>query len=163
MQDVPIGGVVEVCLFAKTRIGEACGLRWRDVDPFGETLTVAQQIVDRRKHDATITYSRARKALEKLTEAAGLGASGATHRLKHTSAMISVVAGTPIPSCSARSGTGTSGPRWSTPATPTRPSPARTPGRSVGACGASPRGHRKGHVWPGPGQTRKTERMLFGK
>jgi integrase len=97
VQDVPIGGVVEVCLFAKTRIGEACGLRWRDVDPFGETLTVAQQIVDRRKHDATITYSRARKALEKLTEAAGLGASGAAHRLKHTSAMISVVAGTPIP------------------------------------------------------------------
>lgn len=141
---VPIGPVVAVCLYAACRIGEALGLRWRDLDPFSETLTVAQQIgprgpapvkgqrattlpvdadlvalllehrrreaargrrclpdelvfVDQDRGERALTYARARGALLKLTAAAGLEPSAATHRLKHAAAMLGVAAGTPVP------------------------------------------------------------------
>ncbi|HEY3080836.1 MAG TPA: site-specific integrase [Chloroflexota bacterium] len=144
---VPIGPIAAVCVYAKARIGEACGLRQRDVDAFSETLTLAHKIghtgrpeavtkskqaasvpvapelvawllehrreeqargrrygpddllfVDRKKRgEAPVTYARARAALEELTALAGLAPSGATHRLRHASAMLSLEAGTPLP------------------------------------------------------------------
>jgi integrase len=45
LRDVPIGPIAAVCLYAKARIGEACGLSWRHVDWAGERLTIAQQVV----------------------------------------------------------------------------------------------------------------------
>ncbi|HEY3079117.1 MAG TPA: tyrosine-type recombinase/integrase [Chloroflexota bacterium] len=128
-------------------IGEACGLRCRDLDPFGETLTVVQQIahnatrpapvkgkravtlpispdlvawlvehrraeaargrpcapddllfVDARKKPETpVTYGKAWPALRKLTALAGLPVSGASHRRRHTAAMLSLDVGTPLP------------------------------------------------------------------
>lgn len=39
------GVLFAVCVYASARIGEACGLRRRDVDPFRKTLTIAQQVI----------------------------------------------------------------------------------------------------------------------
>lgn len=39
------GTLFAVCVYASARIGEACGLRRRDVDPFRRTLTLAQQVL----------------------------------------------------------------------------------------------------------------------
>lgn len=138
---VPIGLIAAVCLYAKARIGEACGLRVRDVGLFDDTLTIAQQVrhgtrtiaevkgkraatlpvdhdlIERlkpytlgkdpgdllfvwatatRPEDRTITYSLASKAFAVLCAHADIANRFATHRLKHTSGLLSVRAGTPL-------------------------------------------------------------------
>jgi integrase len=146
LDGVPIGPIVAVCLYAKTRIAEACGLRWRDVDAFGERISLVQQIghlsgepedvkgkravtlpvdrdliallvdwrrleqgrgrrclpdelvfTDAKMGGRAVTYGRLRPSLLTLTERAGLEPSGASHRLRHASAMLSLDAGTPTP------------------------------------------------------------------
>lgn len=54
------GVLFAVCAYASARIGEACGLRRRDVDPFRAQLTLAQQVLHSTTRLAPTKSKRAR-------------------------------------------------------------------------------------------------------